>query len=238
MFHKSIRTYAAAGALAIGMALPASAAVIIDASVGGVPDAAGVVYENFDGLAAGNGGGLTSNGIQVNFTGSAQAVTGAAAGQYAEPYISGGNGALFGNAQADGPNVTQYLSSGIGSVELILPDDNQYFGILWGSIDDFNTLEFFDGATSLFSFSGLDVDITADGDQGVNGTYYVNINSDTAFNRVVATSTSYAFEFDNVALGAEPIGPGGSEISEPAALAVMSLGLLGVGFAARRRRQS
>lgn len=242
MFTRSIRHHAAAGTLLFGMAMAAPAgAAIIDASIGGgpdaAPDAAGVVYENFDGLGAGNAGGLTGSGIEVNFTGSGQAVTGSFNGQYAAPYISGGNGALFGNNQADGPNATQYLSTGIGTVELLLNDDYEYFGMLWGSVDSYNTLEFFNDDTSLFSFSGVDVDALANGDQGANGTFYVNISSDVAFNRVVASSPSYAFEFDNVALGTGDTGPNGSEISEPGALAVMSLGLLGIGFAARRRRK-
>lgn len=239
MFDKSIRNYTVAGTMALGVVLAGTVAnaAVIDASVGGVPDALGVVYENFNGLPAGAGGGVTGSGITVSFAGTGGgAVTGSASGQYAAPFLSAGNGALFGDA--DGPTTSQYLSTGIGSAELELGNDFQYFGVLWGSVDDFNLLEFYDDADLLFSFSGLDVDGLADGDQGASGTYYVNINSDTAFNRVVASSTDYAFEFDNVALGIDPIGPGPSEVSEPAALAVMGLGLLGMGFVARRRRKA
>ena len=49
----------------------------------------------------------------------------------------------------------------------------------------------------------------ANGDQGVNGTYYVNINSNTFFDTVIATSTQYAFEFDNVSFNPTNIGGGG-----------------------------
>ena len=39
----------------------------------------------------------------------------------------------------------------------------------------------------------------ANGNQGELGTFYVNIISTESFNRFVATSTSNALEFDNVA---------------------------------------
>jgi hypothetical protein len=76
----------------------------------------------------------------------------------------------------------------------------EYFGLLWGSVDGYNTLSFYNGATLLFSFTGDQLLAGANGDQGVNGTLYANITTDgTAFNRVVATSSQYAFEFDNLA---------------------------------------
>jgi hypothetical protein len=47
--------------------------------------------------------------------------------------------------------------------------------------------------------TGSDVVASPNGNQGQEGTLYVNINSDLAFDRIVATSSQYAFEFDNVA---------------------------------------
>ena len=74
-----------------------------------------------------------------------------------------------------------------------------YVGLLWGSVDDYNTLTLYNGATPVGSVTGSDVVASPNGDQGVNGTLYVNINSTLAFDRIVATSSQYAFEFDNVA---------------------------------------
>jgi hypothetical protein len=74
----------------------------------------------------------------------------------------------------------------------------------------------------------------ANGDQGVNGTLYVNITTDLAFDRVVAKSSQYAFEFDNVAYtgNAQPsrVPDGGS------LMGVFGLALMGMAGIARRRK--
>jgi hypothetical protein len=240
MLNKAIRFYAVTAAFAFGAAgmSSASMAAALSASVGGVPVGAGV-YENFDGLAA--AGGLSSQGITVTFSGTGAGTIALpdAPGYYAAPYISSGNGTSFGNSQADGRDVTQYLTTGIGEVTLQLDTPNQYFGLLWGSVDDYNSLSFYSGTTLLFNFTGHDVDALANGNQGATGTFYVNINSDTPFDRVVASSTSYGFEFDNVALGVNPVDPiGVSPIPEPGTYAMLLAGLAMVGAMVRRRTSS
>ncbi len=110
-------------------------------------------------------------------------------------------------------------------------------GLLWGSVDSYNTLSFYDGTTLLFNFTGLDVDSLANGNQGAAGTLYVNINSATPFDRVVASSSAYAFEFDNVALAVDPITLPVNGVPEPGTLALLGLGLL-AGITTRRRRSA
>src|SRR4029453_2073891 len=190
----------------LGFALFCTASVAyadltITSVVGGVPT--GVSYRTFNTLPLGAAGG-TSGGIGVSFTGDGQAVQGAASGLYAAPFLSNSNGTLFGDATVSGADATTYLSSGIGSVTLSLPDPAMYFGMLWGSVDFYNTLQFYSGATLVGTLTGGDVNAFANGDQGAAGTFYVNINSTLSFDKVVATSSQYAFEFDNVALNPVP----------------------------------
>lgn len=222
------------GLLAMGLigtlAPSASAALTWSANIGGAPT--GVSYVSFDSLALGNAGG-TENGLTTTFlTGDGAAVQGAVSGQYAAPFISNSNGTLFGDPTVSGADTTTYITTGIGSVEFSFASSQKYFGLLWGSVDDFNTLEFYDGATLVGTLTGLDVTASASGDQGINGTFYVNINSTLAFTRVVASSSAHAFELDNVAYDAEPQDP---TVPEPASLALMGLGLTGLGMLRRKR---
>jgi hypothetical protein len=211
------------------------AATTLTGTAGGTPVGAGP-YLNFDNLAP--AGGIAGGGITVSFSGigAGPVALPNVVDRYAAPYITGGNGASFGNIQADGPNITQYLSTGIGQVTLQFDQYHNYFGLLWGSVDDYNTLSFYDGANLLFSYTGLDVDQLASGSQGAAGTFYVNINSDAAFDRVVASSTSYAFEFDNVALDVNLAIPVEiPPIPEPHTYTLLLAGLLLMGRTAMRR---
>jgi hypothetical protein len=205
----------------------ARASITLNATVGGSPT--GGNYTNFDNLVLGNAGG-TSSGIGVSFSGDGQVVQGAASGIYAAPYLSNSNGILFGDATVSGVDSTHYLSSGVGAVTLTLPSPQTYLGLLWGSVDLYNTLSFYSGATLVGQITGANVNALANGDQGINGTYYVNITSDTSFDRVVASSSQYAFEFDNVALQAV-------HMPEPASLTLFAIaGLAGLVSARRRKR--
>lgn len=227
MFWKA----AAVTAFAIGGCIggPAAHATLsLNATVGGVPT--GVSYVNFDTLPLGAAGG-SSGGIAVSFTPDGQAVSGSAANVYAAPFLSSSNGALFGD-NANGPDTTTYLSTGLGSATLSFPGAEKYIGLLWGSVDSYNTLSLYNGATLVGSITGSQVAASADGDQGINGTYYVNVNSTVPFDRIVATSSQYAFEFDNVAYNSSVVHSVG--VPEPAALAVLCVGLIGAGVARRR----
>ncbi|MHB1208017.1 MAG: Npun_F0296 family exosortase-dependent surface protein [Rhodospirillaceae bacterium] len=228
MKSSRLRSIAAITAFLIGtgVACSAQASFFISAAVGGAPS--GVSYVNFDNLALGAAGG-TSGGVGVSFASDGQVVNGASTGLYAAPFISNSNGALFGDATVSGVDTTNYITSGVGKVTLTMPGSEKYLGLLWGSVDTFNTLEFFIGSTSVGTVTGADIFAFATGDQGVNGTYYANIVSSLAFDSVVATSTSHAFEIDNVAYN--PTSP----LPEPISLGLMGFGLLGLGAARRRK---
>lgn len=235
MFTQKAKIYTTSAALALAVALAGSvaqAALTVSAAVGGSPT--GSIYDNFNSLALGNAAQVSSTGIGVSFAPDGQVVQGATA-QNAAPYLSNNNGALFGDA--NGADTSNYLSAGIGQVILDFSSlgPQQYLGLLWGSVDAYNTLDFYNGNTLVGSIVGTDFWPGANGDQGVNGTYYVNVSSTLDFNKVVASSSQYAFEIDNVSYNNNG-GPGGQEVPEPATLALFGLGLAGLGVMARRRK--
>lgn len=208
-----------------------SAATIHVTSVVGGGALSGATLYNFDTLAAGD---LSADlpGLSVQTQGTAQFVTGSSAGFYAAPVLSGANGDGFGDAGGDqtlGVNTTTYLSTGNSELTLSFSGRYDYFGLLWGSVDDYNFLDFYDGATFLGTISGSDVMLAANGSQDASGTAYVSIFlSGGRFDRVVARSHQYAFEIDNVAVKV-------SDSGATAALVVLPAGLLAF-FHHRRRK--
>ena len=128
----------------------------------------------------------TPSGVIVTTTPSAGVVQGGVSGLYAAPYLSGGNGSGFGPGgtdQADGPDATPYITAGStganpnSAVTLVFPSLEQYMGILWGSVDTYNTLSLYNGDTLVGTITGSDVIASPDGNQGVDGTVYVNIDA-------------------------------------------------------------
>lgn len=222
-------------AAACGFVSTASAALTFTSVQGGGYDTSlpGVQTENFDNLALGGAGGLLASGITVSFVTDGKAVQGSASGLYAPPYLSGNNGVGFGNPGVPGQDTTRYLTSGknnqttqLGSATLQFATPITYFGLLWGSIDSYNTLTLYNGNSVIGTIIGSQVSDPAAGNQQIAGTHYVNIYSDLAFDRVVATSSQYAFEFDNVAFAPVP---------EPATLLAGALLLLPFGASTLRR---
>ena len=194
----------------------ANATLVVDSLVGGAP--IGSYKVNFNNLPLGDNGGNSeiatgpSGSLTVQFITDGKTVTGAESGKYAAPYLSSQNGIGFADGGGNqspipGADTTQYLTTGSGAGRAILtfPVAQTYMGLLWGSVDNYNNLEFFNGNTPVGIVNGTQVWAAANGDQGQNGTFYVNITSDRPFTSVVASSaTQYAFEFDNVAFNAVP----------------------------------
>lgn len=186
--------------------------------------ATGSTKLNFDDLTLGNATQWADANVQVSFSGTANVVQGASSGIYAAPFVSGSNGIGFlAPDQPTGVDTTHYLSTGIGAVTLQFSSSQDYFGLLWGSVDNYNTLSFYNGDTLVGAFTGTQIWANANGDQGQSGTFYVNFNSlDGSFNKVVASSTQNAFELDNVAYNAKSVPDSG------ATLAFMGLAFTGL----------
>jgi hypothetical protein len=162
-------------------------------------------------------------------------VTGSSSGQWAAPYFSGDTAAAFGETPTSGQDASQYLAvKGGGSATINFGSSQQYLGLLWGSVDTYNTLSFYNGSTLIGSITGSQVAASANGDQGQNGTYYVNINSSTAFNKIVITSSQNSFELDDVAVSTTPLSA--SPTPEPSTMALVAVGLAFTVWAAKRRQ--
>lgn len=191
---------------------------------------AAFVYD-FGGTVAADGSGLTTSvagatvydfngGKPAQYSGQGSVLSGSLSGKYATP----------------AGDATPYLSVAyplqVGLETFAAPGASyNYFGLYWGSIDDYNSLSFYSGNTLIASVNGNDV-IAAGarlGDQMAPGANrYVNFTfTDATFDRVVFNTTQYAFESDNHAFASVP---------EPASLSLFGLGLLGAAAARRRRK--
>ena len=208
--------------------------IVPSASIGGA--ATGSDLFNFDALLVGSGpqtawstGGTS---VAVSFAApDSGVVNGASVNVFAAPFLSGGNGLGFGSPnQPNGQDTTNYLSTGTGSVTLDFGVSLSYLGLLWGSVDDYNTIEFFNGADAVGSFTGVDVLGLPNGDQGPGGSVYVNFNDlEGTFTKVVLTSSTNAFEIDNVAINPVSVPDSGATVG------LVGLGLIALAAVRRKR---
>jgi len=120
-----------------------------------------------------------------------------------------------------------------GSATFTLDGSYDYFGMFWGSLDTYNSIYFYDGASLVASFTGSDISpLIANGNQvDWQSNRFVNFffNDGDSYDSIKLTSTSFAFETDNHAYGNQV------SVSEPATLALLGLGLAGLGFARRKQ---
>ncbi len=107
-----------------------------------------------------------------------------------------------------------------------------YFGLYWGSIDDYNSISFKKAGNLIKTFTGFNIAPPANGDQSSAVTNkYVNFFAEAgeSFDEVVFSSTSNAFESDNHAYRAVP---------EPASIVgLLTVGALGIGSLRKRKFQ-
>lgn len=88
-------------------------------------------------------------------------------------------------------------SRGTRPVTITLKSLHNYFGLYWGSIDDYNSISFFKDDTLVKTFSGADIGVDAG---------YVNFKAgnNESFNQIILDSSEAALESDNHAFKAVP----------------------------------
>ena len=112
------------------------------------------------------------------------------------------------------------------SVHVVLGAQYNYFGLWWGSVDEYNKLELFNNDVWVETVYGLNVNNPANGNQTIYATNkYVNILGLDWFDSFTMTSTQYAFEADNITVGVVP---------EPTTLLLLGLGLIGLAGVRRK----
>lgn len=141
---------------------------------------------------------------------------------------------------------TKYLSIGPGNQPetITYSSPKILFGLYWGSVDTYNTVDFYLGGSLIAGghYTGADIlPLLADGSQDdFNSARYV-VFSALTFDKVILGSSgpciapgkcnfpnpTAAFEIDNIATV--------SAVPEPATWIMMLLGFAGIGFAAYRR---
>jgi hypothetical protein len=106
-----------------------------------------------------------------------------------------------------------------------------YFGLYWGSIDNYNNVRFYSGGQLIAEVSGLDLieQSSLFGNQSSPLTNrYVNfLFTDKTFDKVEFKTVGYAFESDNHSYASVP---------EPGTLALMGAAITGIALRRRRPR--
>lgn len=169
------------------------------------------IVEDFSSYADGTGNFTDGAGLTFSGSGGVERTT---TGIYAEP--AGDTTAYF-TTTASGGNGTEWVA---------MPQVESKFGLYWGSMDAYNTLVFYLGATVVGTFTGSQVALFppgANGDQGSSATNrYVNFYG--LYDKVEFMTGQPAFEIDNISTG----------VPEVSTWAMLLLGFAGLGLAGYR----
>lgn len=176
--------------------------------------------ENFDGPLA------------WTWTGSGAVVSGSVDGKYSAP----------GGVDGINKDITKYMTvpdptgGSTGSIRATdLGGNYNYFGLWWGSIDTYNTFTFYKNDAVVLSFTGTQVTTagTDDGNQLSPGSnHYVNFLGLPDFDSFAMSSTQFAFEADNIAIGYNP-----TSVPEPATMLLLGLSLVALAGVRRELKE-
>jgi hypothetical protein len=112
-----------------------------------------------------------------------------------------------------------------------------YLGFYWGSVDNYNSFEFYSGTDLVASITGNELLTSLRGTAGDQvddrSNVYVNIDFTfaEAFDKFRVITSGVAGEFDNVTIGLEQ-----RPVTAPGSLAFLGLGLLGLGLGRRFKK--
>ena len=189
----------------VGEVDPAVQTVIVAAPAGPTVLAQGVNVnslglntETFDGVStgAGSSGHFHSAALGADFSASGNAgVVIGSSSVSAAPFVGPLPGAQ---------DTTKYLTiGGNGSETITFASEMNAFGLYWGSLDSYNSIKFYDGTTLVATYTGDQISpLFPTGDQGsFSSNGYVEFSGLHSFNKVVLSSTSNAFEIDNISAG-------------------------------------
>jgi hypothetical protein len=132
---------------------------------------------------------------------------------------------------------TPYFATGLGSITLTFATAQAYLGLLWGSVGAGDQIQFYNGGTLVSTVTGAMVQTSslyngANGAQGIGGSLYTLINlNGGSFTSVVLTEQGGTPSFE---LGGFQYAATNVTVPEPASIAVLGMGLIGLAFMRRR----
>jgi hypothetical protein len=161
----------------------------------------------------------------ADFNGTANTSVGAVTGGFV--------GTAFGSnpVPSNPSNIWDSAFSTLATITVDLTNPASYVGFTWGTPDANNTVEVFDGANLLATYTGTSLNITQFHDTPGTGFFNVSAGSGEAITSLVLSTDTNNFEVDNFAA----IEPTATPL--PAALPLFASGIGGLGLLGWRRKR-
>lgn len=148
-----------------------------------------------------------------------------------------GDSTCYGYTTPEAQNVNSWVDIDYTAFLAGLGGDREigYLGFYWGSVDTYNTFQFYSGDNLVSEITGPTLLALFNGQSGdqqsERSNKYVNIDFSPAeaFDRLRILSSGIAGEFDNVVIQLSPV-------PAPTSLALLGLGLLGLGLGRRYKK--